>query len=53
MTNAKQIQSRHGEGQMTLQTAKVRVVLRLETQDMCEARETIPTQGVGRRDISE
>jgi hypothetical protein len=38
---------------MTLQTEKAGVILRLEAQDMYEARETISTQGVSHRDVSE
>jgi hypothetical protein len=47
-----QIQSRREEEQMTLQTAMAGVTLRLQMQDMYEARETIPTQGVSHRDVS-
>jgi len=52
MTNAMQIQSRREEEQMTLQTAKAGVILRLETQDVYEARDAIPTQDVSYRDVS-
>jgi hypothetical protein len=52
MTSAMQIQSRRKEEQMILQTVKAGVILRLETQDMYEARETIPTQGVSHQDVS-
>jgi hypothetical protein len=41
-----------GKGQMTLQTAKFRVILRPETQDTYEAREKIPKQGISLRDVS-
>jgi hypothetical protein len=37
---------------MTLQTAKAEVILILETQDMFEPREIIPSQGVSHRDVS-
>jgi hypothetical protein len=47
-----QIQSRREEEQMTLQIAKSGVIPRLKTQDMNEARQTIPTQGVSHRDVS-
>jgi hypothetical protein len=52
MMSAMQIRSRREEEQMILQTAKPGVILRLETQDIYEARETIPTQGINHQDVS-
>ena len=37
-----QFQSRCGEEQMTLEMAKTGVILKLETQDMYQARKTLP-----------
>jgi len=37
---------------MKLQTAKAGVILRLETKDMFEPRESIPTQGVSHPGVS-
>ena len=47
-----EIQNRREEEQTTLQTAKAGVILRVETQDMFDPRENIPTQGVNHRDVS-
>jgi len=52
MTKMGRIRNRGGEGQVTLQTATARVILRLGTQDMYRASATAPTQGVNLRDVS-